>query len=732
MSDSDTFRSVDSLCVFWAVCAHYCSPDAAVGDARDEAAEMPHAESSTKEITRNGEPEDPDAMRSLVGTLRQQIHDSDGQTASLNAKLVASFSRIGDLEDALERQQEENVANSRRMRQLEAEKAAWESRVEGGLLVEKAHVQTELTRMMDRVIEETAQRGKAETDKATMESELEALTANLFDEANKMVATERVARAGAVAKAGNLEERLKDNELLMSQTELLMRQQATQMRTLGARVEELEREKATWQTRSLAPAVTSIDVGLAKSPLDEHAPISPTHANFSTAELASRLLVEHLPRYELQNFVKHLLKLRASTLSKPADAPASGANAAGLRAGLLAPTASPSTSGSIGPDHQAALTAQLPLSTHNSQAFVKRLVEEDSDPALRLDNAPGLSWLNRRGIASAVLDGSLVIEPAFGGVPTDRCTLCGGPLDTNNRSSALNNVSSGQAAMRKLMGLGSSPGWTKWSRQSAGSANGTATPPFQVHVFRTSSTSESSSAYPVCSSYCLPRLRGACELWTYVRNIVRAVLVENSVPQPTASGRYPRRNTSGLGLGTFLRRTTSSGAIGDASESPLPSPVTAAPAASTDSVEATTDEPESKGEPTESQDEPTESQDEAVAPEATAADDIAAVEPDPAAASVEAEASVESVASSSTSAPVRPPLPARSSARAVPATPAPPVATSPSPSPQLPPRPNVTSPGKTAPEDGPLDAWGLWEQRTWTELVRLREDLFWARIGVHS
>ena len=62
--------------------------------------------------------------------------------------------------------------------------------------------------------------------------------------------------------------------------------------------------------------------------------------------------------------------------------------------------------------------------------FYKRVVVEDIEPTLRLDTAPGISWLVRRNIMTAVLEGTLVAEP----VPTTHgtallvqnpCSMCG-------------------------------------------------------------------------------------------------------------------------------------------------------------------------------------------------------------------------------------------------------------------------------------------------------------------
>lgn len=90
--------------------------------------------------------------------------------------------------------------------------------------------------MMDRVTEEAASRGKAERERATFESELEDLSASLFNEANRMVAVERKAKLVAEGKLAQFEESLQD-------TEVVIRQQAKQMRDLGGKLEAAEAER---------------------------------------------------------------------------------------------------------------------------------------------------------------------------------------------------------------------------------------------------------------------------------------------------------------------------------------------------------------------------------------------------------------------------------------------------------------------------------------------------------
>ncbi|KAJ3475336.1 hypothetical protein NLG97_g9494 [Lecanicillium saksenae] len=77
-----------------------------------------------------------------------------------------------------------------------------------------------------------------------------------------------------------------------------------------------------------------------------------------------------------------------------------------------------------------------PIPALKDTKFYKRVVVEDIEPTLRLDSAPGLSWLARRSVLTAVTDGSLVVEPVPTNVnyaPAARphlfpCSLCGEAL----------------------------------------------------------------------------------------------------------------------------------------------------------------------------------------------------------------------------------------------------------------------------------------------------------------
>ena len=108
-------------------------------------------------------------------------------------------------------------------------------------------------------------------------------------------------------------------------------------------------------------------------------------------------------------------------------------------------------------------------------AFYKRVLTEDIEPTLRLDTAPGLSWLARRSVISSMCDGKLIVEP----MPTSSrpyhppCSLCGESGRTEHRARA--------------------------------------------HQFRTSE-SETVQRYPLCD-YCLSRVRSTCDFLGFLRMV---------------------------------------------------------------------------------------------------------------------------------------------------------------------------------------------------------------------
>lgn len=69
--------------------------------------------------------------------LKLKVTDLASQVTSLNGKLVASYNRVGNLEDEADQKVMEIRTLTSKVEKLEAERKIWEDKYEGGLLVEK-------------------------------------------------------------------------------------------------------------------------------------------------------------------------------------------------------------------------------------------------------------------------------------------------------------------------------------------------------------------------------------------------------------------------------------------------------------------------------------------------------------------------------------------------------------------------------------------------------------------
>ncbi len=179
-----------------------------------------------------------DPQTQLVSSLRSQITDLMNQVTQLNGKLVQSYDRVSDLEDSLHINSSNLRSSTLQVSQLEFERAQYLAALNTGLLVEKGSITTELTRLMERVSEETAQRGRAEDAKTAIEKDLDDLSATLFAQANTMVAEARYARSVSERKAEDTEKALKGAEEAVSMLQV-------QMQTLREEKEKSESETKT-------------------------------------------------------------------------------------------------------------------------------------------------------------------------------------------------------------------------------------------------------------------------------------------------------------------------------------------------------------------------------------------------------------------------------------------------------------------------------------------------------
>lgn len=422
--------------------------------------------------------------------LKEQVTELTTQVTGLNNKLVTSFVRIGDLEDDLSEMQDMVTNYKKQIASLEKERQEHLAALNTGLLVEKEHVSSEMQKMMERLVQETAEKGKAVDERHKIESELDELSSSLFSEANKMVAVERLARARAEEKSKSMEERLKD-------TEEIVGEQQKRLVELQAQVEKNEKRNASETPHSQ----DSFDerqndsfhsTGLLSKPTanHDHALLLPANNGF--------LRLDIVPYVELRSFLNHLRRLRlqlAPFYNFPVSdvTPSTEETPISSRTGSPAPHQfGPYTSSGVNPFQASPFLAAgvsrhrdfptLPANVEqliyipnqlSSLTFLKRFNDEDCEPCLGLDHAPGLNWLSKRQMRTAILDGSFMIEPIFGGgiydeedvrtkavgTPPAACAMCGkavvnvplpGGGNSSDASGWMNAASSLQASVNAM------------------------------------------------------------------------------------------------------------------------------------------------------------------------------------------------------------------------------------------------------------------------------------------
>ena len=297
------------------------------------------------------------------------------------------------------------------------------------------------------------------------------------------------------------------NEQLQSQlndAELLLASHQEQLAELKTAMQDMSKYRSELDTDtnvSTAPSTPAMDNQDHMNKIFDALNLSPTTPGGEAISPATPTSFTHLLhpvlRTDLAAFEDFRVLLELSRKSQPSSRVTSGTfNGLGL-SNLTAhppdrvPSTGSTSSLSTSTIHQSRpSTPNLPAPANSSfsardgptsgtplkeTTFYKRALTEDLEPTLRLDTAPGLSWLARRTVINSMCEGKLIVEP----IPqTARlyhppCTLCG----EQGRSEAHT----------------------------------------RTHRFRTSD-SETAQRYPLCK-YCLGRVRASCDFLGFLRMI---------------------------------------------------------------------------------------------------------------------------------------------------------------------------------------------------------------------
>ncbi|KAI1379169.1 hypothetical protein F4677DRAFT_360717 [Hypoxylon crocopeplum] len=440
-------------------------------------------------------------MRAMSPAASNDHHpDLDQEVAALSTKLINAINHQTSLDDTLSATRHDLEASRERVRELEALVARQQETLSGDVWVKRKSVEIEKSKLLARIVEEKRLRTEVEKDKKKIEQELETLTVSLFEEANRMVIT---AKEEAKKEQDVLHRKNEQLRAQLADTEGLLKSQQEQLAELKHVMEQMTVERDDHSgTAPSSPGFSKFDSR------DDDTQISEGGSHPNTVESLPPTyptnlhhLLHPVLRTDLSAFddfvslihtskktsnsrassgsysgLNPLLSLGSGHASAPSNSSTASLSTFGTPSTNVSPQ-TPNTPASVLSTGSA--TASVPLPPLKDTKFYKRVLAEDIEPTLRLDTAPGLSWLARRSVLNAMIEGTLVVEPVPTNTPFQSiskpqfypCSLCG--------------------EVRKD------------------------TPHLRNHRFRTSE-SDSAQRYPLCK-YCLDRVRSTCDFLGFLR-----------------------------------------------------------------------------------------------------------------------------------------------------------------------------------------------------------------------
>jgi len=449
---------------------------------------------------------DPRGMSPAFGDAMASPHhpDLDQEVATLSTKLINAINHTTTLDDNLSATRAELENAREKIRQLELRVEEQREMLAGDVWVKRKSVESEKAQLLARIAEEKKARAETELQKKKIEQELENLTTALFEEANKMVIT---AKEEARQEHEALQRKNDQLRAQIADTELLLKSQNEQLAELKDVLQQMtaEQEEQSSLVIPSSPGVSQFD---AQEDHPAHAvqhhglpdPSSPSYPT-SFTHLLQPVLRTDLASYadfkDLIRTSKRLSGQRFSSVTAPpamvslgiglgsiaSQASLSNASNSSLSTVATSPASSPQTPVTPGSASSIASAGIAGLLPHLKETkFYKRVLTEDIEPTLRLDIAPGISWIARSRVMTAMTEGSLVVEP----MPAASTGRFGRAIKPELSSCALCGES-GQDEKH-----------------------------LRTHRFRISENGSAQSGYPLCN-YCLARVRSTCDFLSFLR-----------------------------------------------------------------------------------------------------------------------------------------------------------------------------------------------------------------------
>ncbi|KAJ6115027.1 hypothetical protein N7486_000805 [Penicillium sp. IBT 16267x] len=391
--------------------------------------------------------------------------DLSNEVAALSVKLIQAINNQTQLDDSLGATRQELELTHGKIQALEFQNEKYRRDIDEKVYIKKCDADREIFQLRAALAEERTQREIVEKGKKTIEQELEALTADLFQEANKMVAAAQIEREAVEKKNEQLRSQIKDTELLLASHQDQLAELKSVMQGMHLSKDDVDSRAAS--TAPSSPAGPSQMQGATQEPEPNHVIATPCNAEELIPGPSCNFpeILRMVCRTDLQAYDDFRELLTLSRSSKPPSRAGSGSYA-GLNVMSLAGFGSGSASANNSP------TKGVTGSPSSLASHMGSHIPFEGHPILQT----GISWLTRRTVISGICEGTLVVEP----MPTMTkkyefpCTVCGErrPGPQNERT----------------------------------------------HRFRTSE-SETAQRYSLCIQ-CLERIRSCCEFTGYLRLIL--------------------------------------------------------------------------------------------------------------------------------------------------------------------------------------------------------------------
>lgn len=394
-----------------------------------------------------------------MGESAEESNRVSVQISSLSTQLIESIDKQSQLEEKLNQarrtiqSQKSSIDN---YNELKSKYDAFE------LALQAKDRETEkLKTEMDK---EKALRRTAEQTADNLNKEIEDLTASLFDEANKMVATARKESHTMEVKNSKLKELLEEKDLILETLNL-------QLKNLKKVLQNLEKENIS-QSGS-RPSIVGNDNS------NSSISIQKTSTSNSAEQTLGPIYSPNVTsvRYDLNlytEFLKFIAVLPYCEALKD---------------------------------------------TSSDSKLLRRLVNDEIQPALRLDNASGLGWIVRRTLMSLMMEGLVVVEPLSGLNENFQYGYASPSLS----GSAFSPIMAGKDAHLFSYPSDSPPIAVHDKCSFCSEARDDVIEHARMYVLKTQTRTEDGSvivtnSFPLCR-YCLLKVRQTCEIFAFLRSL---------------------------------------------------------------------------------------------------------------------------------------------------------------------------------------------------------------------